>query len=389
MANTNTFTAVLDRILAGALDVLRSACVMPQLVNSSYSADAGAQGSTMQLSIPGTATASEVAPGPTPPDLAGVEPTVVTINLSEWWESGFFLSDKDSMDIRAGVIPGQVASCVQALADHVNTDLLSCYKDVYGFAGTPATTPFGSGLDAAASARGVLARQLCPLPERFGVIDVDAENNMSILDVLVKANERGDTVGLREGSIGRVLGIDWFMDQAVPTHTKGAATSGTIALDASSSRPKGTKTLHMDGFSVKPSYGDIFAIAGDTQTYTVMSATDLAGTDSDVTFEPGLKVAIPAADGNEVVTWKASHVANMVFNRNAFGFANRPFNGKGLAAQLGVQNPTATTRVMQDPVSKLSLRIKHTFEHQREKLNFDILYGFATVRPELACRIAG
>lgn len=79
--------------------------------------------------------------------------------------------------------------------------------------------------------------------------------------------------------------------------------AGTPHLDDSAARPIGTTTLHMDGFTVKPADGDHFTIAGDTQVYKVESATALVGTDSDVTFAPGLKIAIPAVDGNEVVTF--------------------------------------------------------------------------------------
>jgi hypothetical protein len=79
--------------------------------------------------------------------------------------------------------------------------------------------------------------------------------------------------------------------------------AGVPLLDDSISRPIGTAVLHMDGFTTKPAAGDMFRIAGDTQVYRVVSATNLVGTDSDVTFAPGLQVAIPATDGNQVVTF--------------------------------------------------------------------------------------
>lgn len=79
--------------------------------------------------------------------------------------------------------------------------------------------------------------------------------------------------------------------------------AGTPLLDDSVARAEGITTLHMDGFTTKPGEGDLFTIAGDAQVYQVISSTTLVGTDSDVTFQPGLKVAIPAVDGNEVVTF--------------------------------------------------------------------------------------
>lgn len=79
--------------------------------------------------------------------------------------------------------------------------------------------------------------------------------------------------------------------------------AGSPLLDDSAARPVGTTVLHMDGFTVKPEPGDLFTIAGDTQVYEVVSSSALVGTDSNVTFLPGLRVAIPAVDGNEVVSF--------------------------------------------------------------------------------------
>jgi hypothetical protein len=49
-----------------------------------------------------------------------------------------------------------------------------------------------------------------------------------ILGQFLKADERGDQGGIIDGQIGRKIGMDWWMDQAIPTHT-----SGTLADTAS------------------------------------------------------------------------------------------------------------------------------------------------------------
>jgi hypothetical protein len=380
VANTNTLTSVLDRILAQALQVLRENCVMPRLVNSSYSSLAGGKGSTMEISVPAEVSAIAVSPGNTPPDTAGVTPSVVVMNLDKWYDAGFFMSDKDLMDIRDGVLPAQAGACVKALANQVNTDLLALYKDVYGYVGTAGTVPFATGLDEAAAARRVLADQLCPLADRRGVIDPEAEANFILLPSVLNAEKRGDDVGIKEGRISRILGVDWFTDQAVPTHTAGTAAGATLD---STDYALGTKTVTLASAGTGTILvGDVFTIAGDPQTYVVTSGdADVSGGGT-ISFEPGLKVAITS--NNLAITLKASHVSHLMFNKDAFGFANRPFSGGILDGQSA-----GTFRYMTDPVSGLSLRAEVTREHKRDKLAFDILYGVKTIRRELATRIAG
>lgn len=109
--------------------------------------------------------------------------------------------------------------------------------------------------------------------------------------------------------------------------------AGSPLLDDSVSRPIGTAVLHMDGFTTKPGVGDEFTIAGDPQLYTVTGATNLVGTDSDVSFSPGLQVAIPAVDGNQVVTFGLPDLAQRTLG--GFGsllfpaLAIEPFKNSG------------------------------------------------------------
>src|SRR5436189_3743624 len=124
--------------------------------------------------------------------------------------------------------------------------------------------------------------------------------------------------------------------------------TGSPRLDDSIARPVGTTVLHMDGFTVKPTEGDSFTIAGDTQVYTVQSATTLVGTDSDVTFAPGLRVAIPAVDGNEVVTFTG--LPDLTLTLGDFA------NFRGSLPALAIE-PDAGGGEQSDHFESLSLRI--------------------------------
>ncbi len=378
----NNLTAILPKLLAQGLLTLRQRAIMPRLVNRSYDLRPGTKGSTVDVPIPSAITAVAVTPAATPPSTEGITPTSVAITCDQHFEAPFQLSDTDLEKCMDGVIPMQAAEAIKALANNVDSAILSLYKKVYSCAGTPGVTPFGSDLSAFLAANQILDDQLADTDPRMCVINAAAKANALGLRALQDASYRGTTDGIVRGLIGEVLGASWYMDQNVLLHTKGAATAGTIALDASTLRPVGTKTLHIDGFSTKPSGGDLFTIAGDSQTYVVTGATDLSGTDCDVSFEPGLRIGIPAVDGNEVVTFINSHRANLMMHRDAFAFANRPME---TSAALGLGHFMSAV----DEVSGLVLRLEISREFKRTRFSYDILYGVQAVRPELAVRILG
>lgn len=374
----NTLTAYVPKLLAQGLLALREAAIMPRLVNRGLDRIAGEKGSSIDVPIPSAISAGAVSPSYVPPDTTGVSPTVVNVPLDQWYEAAFYLTDKELAEVDAGIMPGQASEAIKALANNVNAAILALGANVYGYAGTAGTTPFASDLSQALEAAKVLNIQLAPTTDRHIVIDPTAQYNAMQLRAIQDASWRANAAGITEATIGRILGYDWHMHQLVPTFTKGAA--GTFLLDDSAARAVGVKTLHMDGATTKPAAGDVFTIAGDTQTYVVVSSTTLVGTDTDVTFEPGLKVAIPAADGNEAVTFKATRVRNLAFHRDAFVFATRPLVAP---VEVGIMQTIA------DAESGLSLRLEVTREHKRTRWSYDILYGVKTVRPELACVIAG
>lgn len=381
---SNVITAIVPKILAKGLITLRETCVMPQLVNSDYSAEARKFGTTIDVPIPQSQTVTDVTPSNTPPAPASKTMETVQIPLDKWKKTDFHLTDKEmrEIDLNQSFYPMQVAESARALANKVNSDILANYIGIYGYVGTAGTTPFATTTAAATDARKTLARQLCPKSLRSFVLDADAEANALSLAAFQDVDKAGTDITKLEGEIGRKFGMNFYMEDSLPTHTKGAATAGTIALDDTVARAVGLKTLHMDGFTVKPSAGDVFTIAGDTQTYTVISSTTLVGTDSDVTFEPGLKVAIPAADGNEVVTWKASHVVNLAFHRDAFAFANRGVDGSLFTGGNVIMQ-------MQDPKTGLVLAVEVSRQYKQTVWEFSMLYGSKLVRAEFGCRVAG
>lgn len=369
----NTWTQVIPKLLAQGLMALREQVVLPRVVNRSYDEMAGEKGSTIDVPIPSAITAAAVSPAITPPANSDSAPTKVSIALDQWYEAPFYLTDKERMEVMDGTIPMQASEAVKALANNVDDYIWSKYKTIYGYAGVAGTTPFASNLTEFTNARKALASQLAPMEPRFVVIDPDAEANAINLRAFQDASYGGGDGVIANGQIGRKLGSLWAMSQNVPSHT--AVGTGTILVnDASVS--VGDTTLTWDGGGTAPTSGDVFTVAGDTQTYAVSSSTSTV-----ITMFPYAKVAW--AD-NAALTFKATHVVNLAFHRDAFAFATRPLAANDEDRRLGSLVESAF-----DPDSGLTLRLEVTRQHKQTRYSFDILYGAQLVRRELAARIAG
>jgi hypothetical protein len=373
----NTWTEVIPKLLAQGLLALRQQAIMPRLVNRSYESLAGDKGSTIDVPIPSAVTVANVAPAATPPSTNDSAPTKVAIALDQWKEAAFYLTDKDLLEVMNGTIPMQASEAIKAIANQVDTDIFALYKSVYGFAGSAGVTPFAADLAAYLEARKVLAQQLAPMDPRNAVLDPAAEANALQLRAFQDASFGGGNETIINGQIGRKVGALWVMDQNVPSHTAGTASGATSSAAAhavgDTSIPlasAGTGTLLV---------GDVITFAGDTQTYVIVTGDSDVSNGGTIVISPGLKVA---QAGATAITVKATHVVNLLFHRDAFALAMRPFSG---ADPLGIGNYQSAV----DPVSGLVLRLEVTREHKRTRFAYDVLYGVKAVRPELAARIAG
>jgi hypothetical protein len=378
MANTNTVTNVIQQLLAQGLLALRENAQMPRLVNRGYESVAGEKGSTIDIPIPSAITAQDVTPSYVPPDDAGISPTNVSINLDQWVEAPFFLTDKELLEVQEGTIPMQASEAIKALANDVDDYLFSLYKRVFGWSGVGGTTPFQTDLTEYLDARKELNNQLAPMDPRYSVINADAEAAALGLRAFQDASFRGDADGIIRGQIGEKLGAMWVMDQNVPSHTAGDASGATTNA---AGYALGIKTITLASAGTGDILeGDVITFANHAQTYAVVTGDADVSDGGTVVFYPGLKTALPTSA--QAITVKPDHVVNLAFHRDAFALASRPFAG---ADPMGL----GTYMSAVDPVSRLALRLEVSRQHKRTRFSYDILYGAQLVRPELAARMAG
>ena len=377
MANTNTTTEVIPKLLAQGMLALRQMAVMPRYVNRGYESIAGEQGSSIDVPIPSAITAQAVNPSYVPPDDPGFVPTKMSIQLDQWWEAPFFLTDKDMLEVMSGTIPMQASEAIKSLANKIDLLLIEkAERSFYNFAGVPGVTPFANDLSEFLDADQQLNDSLAPMDNRFVAISSRAKANAMGLRQFTDASYRGDTAGIIKGEIGEKMGAFWFMDQNL---TRGIAGTWTNAGTTTGTNAAGQKVVNLTGGTGSILVGNKITFSGaDTQTYVVDSVTGTAPT-TQVVVSPPL---VTAKSSGETVTVKASHRQNFLFHRDALALATRPFSG---ADPLGI----GTYQSAVDPISGLALRLEVTRQHKRTRWAFDILCGVGSPRPQFGAVIAG
>ncbi len=379
----NTITNVLPRLLAQGLRALRELAIMPRVVNRSYDALAQQQGDVINIPIPSAVTATAVTPSITPASNQDINPTTVAVTLDFWREATFQMSDQDLKEVMMGTIPMQASEAIKALANAIDDYILGKHVGIFSFSGTEGTTPFSTAITVAGSARTLLNKQLAGQNDRRAVLDPDAEGNFLVLGNILQTDQRGDQGGIINGTIGRKLGIEWFMDQNITTFTPGTGwASGNIASTLSGAVGETTLNIINATASGQIKVGDLFSVVGsvDGSQYVVTVTTTLSATVAGIiTFTPALVSAVDT--GTTLAVVSIVYVANLMFHRDAFAWASRP-----LLDIQGLGNPmTAVT----DPISGISLRLEVSRQYKQTTFSYDVLGGAALIRAELATKILG
>jgi len=288
----NSISNITPKILAKAVSVLRQKAVMPRLINVDYSEEAKKKGSTIDIPVANDATVRDVSAAATfnTSNLTDISPTLKQITLDQWKEVAMVLTEKEEAEMQEGYLPEKaIEAASAALAENVNDAIFALYKGVYGFSGTPGTTPFATTLGGATDVRKVLNNQKAPGADRRLVLDPDAEANALGLSSFNDASAAGDAGAIREAVIGRKLGFSWYMDQGVPNHTNGSLTDGTnmAALIDNAAVAIGDTDVDMDETSLSGTVkvGDVFTVDGDSQTYTVTADATAATNSINVELE--------------------------------------------------------------------------------------------------------
>lgn len=395
MANVaNVYTDLLPRLFSQAIAIIRENSVLPRIVSNYSDTIAGTRGSTLNIPLQPTVARRTVAPDSAPADPGAQTWATTPLVLNDWSEWPFVLSDKEAAEVLEGAVPRALGAAAAAAAAYVDAQGMALYTGVYN---TGAADAFGGGATLLPSAfvidstknplgfravgeAGILMDQLgAPAVGRQVVLSSKDNWDASFLGPILKANERGNRDGISDRTIGHIIGMDWFMDQAVPTHTAGTVgTTASQTLTCPTANVGDTAITFVGTITTALTLkvGDVFQFSNHNQTYVnntlVTSTTNSLAVTS---FSPPLKVGVTSANNAKVLP---SHKVNLVFYPDAIAFASRPLMGFGSGNYIS----------RSDAVSGLTIRLEVMRENKRDQFSLDILHGWKLVEPRMVARIA-
>ena len=206
----NTFLTP-DVIAREALMVLRNNAVMANLVHRDYSSEfVAGVGDTITIRKPASFVAQEFN-GTI--DVQDANETGIPVKMDKHLDVSFAVTTKQlSMDIE-DFSKQLLVPAMQAFADKVDQYLLGLKSDITQ--NVPATNVVQ---DDVVDARAYLTKAAAPLTERRFVYGSDMETKLLKTDLFIHADKVGDEgTALREASLGRKYGMDFYVDQNADT----------------------------------------------------------------------------------------------------------------------------------------------------------------------------
>lgn len=200
-----------DIIAREALMVLRNNAVMANLVHRDYSSEfVAGVGDTITIRKPATFEAKEYAGSISVQD---ANETGVPVKMDKHLDVSFAVTSKQlSMDIE-DFSKQLLVPAMQAFADKVDQYLLGLKADISN--SVPATNAAQNDV---IDARAYLTKAAAPLTERRFVYGSDMETKLLKTDLFTSAEKVGDEgTALREASLGRKYGMDFYVDQNADT----------------------------------------------------------------------------------------------------------------------------------------------------------------------------
>jgi hypothetical protein len=257
------------------LAVLEESLVLGNLVHRDFEPLIQQAGSTINIAVPGTFKAHRKTDDEQV-RLQDATASTKSLVLDQHWHTSFIIKDGEESKSYVDLVELYIRPAVVSIAEAIDLVIAGQYvrflNNLSGHLGGLSSSTAKEYILAARTAMNI-AR--VPSQERIALLTHEAEGEILALDRFLDANTRGDDgSALRDASLGRTLGFDFFTSpniaQVASTHTTTATT--TTAIHA-----KGATTIAVTS-SAGAAVGTWFTIAGDDtplQVVTVPNGTSV------------------------------------------------------------------------------------------------------------------
>jgi len=393
----------IDMITRKALEILENNLVISRNVNRQYDdsfAVEGAKiGSTLRIRLPDRALVTDGAALQTQDD----NEQFTTLTVASQKHIGInFTSAELTMqldDFAERVLKPRISQ----LASSIDADVANAYKNIFASVGTPGTVPSTSLVLLQAQQK--LNEAAAVMSPRYATVNPAA--NAGLVEGMKGLFNPTDTISrqFKNGMMGEgVLGYDEInMSQSIKQHLTGSWGTSITVTSTVTTEGQSTLPISFTGSSKTWNVGDVFTIAGvnavnpqtrestgSLQQFVVTAAASGSST-ATLSISPALYSAsqalatvdaLPASGA--VVTMLGSaatqYAQNLVYHKDAITLAT--------ADLLMPQGVDMASRQVHNGISMRIVR-QYDINNDRLPCRIDVLYGFSTLRPQMACRIWG
>lgn len=287
------------------------------------------------------------------------------------------------------------------LAANIEADALSMYKDIpYEVSDVGAAITyrdFGQG-------RKVMQDNLVPQGKRTALLNTT--DQLEIVDAVKGLFNNTTEIGrqYREGHMGRAVGFDFSESTLLPIHTTGtddgtgdylingaSQTGSTLTVDTGAGTFKKGDIIFVTGVNrvhpeTKADTGKLqpFVVTADVGTSAtsipISPALTASGASQNVSGSPADNAPVlkRESDQSTGIGASADYLISMLYHKDAFAFAT-----------ADLQMPEGVDWSSRQVYDGISMRIVRQYDINNDKFpcRLDVLYGYKTIRPELACRL--
>jgi hypothetical protein len=386
-----------------ALEILENNLVLTRNVNRQYDdsfAVEGAKiGSTLRIRLPDRALVTDGAALQVQDD--NEQHTTLTVNNQKHIGVNFTSAELTMQldDFADRVLKPRISQ----LASSIDADVANAFRTIGNSVGTPGTTPATSLVLLQAQQK--LNENAAVMSPRYATVNPAA--NAGLVEGMKGLFNPTDTISkqFKNGMMGTgVLGFDEInMSQSIKQFTTGTrgATGNTTSAAVTVEGAAAIALTVASGATIKA--GDVFTVAdcfavnpqtrestGSLFQFVVLADVTASGTAVTVTVAPMYSASSALATVNSlpgnskavvfVGAASTQYAQNLVYHKDAITFAT--------ADLLLPQGVDMAARAVHNGISLRVVR-QYDINNDRMPCRIDVLYGYSTIRPQMACRLWG